>query len=499
MHRVGVRRTDHLLRPEDRRVLAKPYMPGEEIIPGGDSRASALMQRILAIPEDEVVGLLAPIVASFSPRHYDFLEMLDRNFTLVAHHMGIATARLSHTLSEARKRLIGAYYTHEYSIEGAALFNPSIVVGPDQSGLAAGERRLIMSLRAVGEGHISSIEFQTVVVDALSRIRFEPRGTKLVAGTRTAPSVYEKKRFRAKLGELHAGNQIAWSVLERLPDRFTLVQLEGSLSGLLEEGGESQHAVHFETAKIIRLLAASNYVTTFPKNSALAERVLFPASPHETRGMEDARFVRFVEKDGKTTYYATYTAYDGFNILPQLIETTDFRSFSISTLNGTAAQNKGMALFPRRIHGKYVMLSRKDRENLHLSTSDDVHFWHDVVDLDRPQCPWELVQIGNCGSPIETEAGWLVITHGVGAMRRYALGAILLDIDEPTRVIGRLSYPLLEPNEEEREGYVPNVVYSCGQVANGKDLILPYGISDGAIGMAFVSIPDLLDALRSNS
>ena len=186
--------------------------------------------------------------------------------------------------------------------------------------------------------------------------------------------------------------------------------------------------------------------------------------------MEDARFVRFTDDDGDATYYATYTAFDGFEIIPQLIQTDDFVSFRISTLNGPAAQNKGMALFPRRISGKYVMLSRRDRENLHLATSTDVQHWADVTELHRPSRPWELLQIGNCGSPLETDAGWLVITHGVGPMRRYVLGALLLDLDDPRRVVGQLREPLLGPDDAEREGYVPNVVYSCGSMLNGHDL-----------------------------
>jgi predicted GH43/DUF377 family glycosyl hydrolase len=214
--------------------------------------------------------------------------------------------------------------------------------------------------------------------------------------------------------------------------------------------------------------------------------------------MEDARFVQFTDDNGAKIYYATYTAYDGFEILPQLIETRDFIRFKISTLNGTAAQNKGMALFPRRINGKFVMLSRKDRENLHLATSDDVHHWEDAVELFRPQEPWELLQIGNCGSPIETEAGWLVLTHGVGPMRRYAIGAMLLNLTDPSQVIGHLPMPLLEPDELEREGYVPNVVYTCGAIIHGQELVMPYGYSDAGIRIARIAMSDLLRELTLN-
>ena len=307
---------------------------------------------------------------------------------------------------------------------------------------------------------------------------------------------FKKTRFATKLLELGAMNDLSSSVMNRLGMQFTLEELEASLSGLEAHGPPP--VVWFETVKIIRMLASSNYVTTFPADSQLAERVIFPAGPNESRGMEDARFVRFTADDGRVTYYATYTAYDGFSILPQLIETDDFVRFTISTLNGVAAQNKGMGLFPRPIDGKCVMLSRKDRENLHLATSTDVHHWNDVVELYRPQHAWELLQIGNCGSPIETEAGWLVLTHGVGPMRRYAIGALLLDLADPRHVIGHLPEPFIEPDEDEREGYVPNVVYTCGAIVHGKQLVVPYGFSDAGVAVAHVALSDLLEALSAS-
>jgi predicted GH43/DUF377 family glycosyl hydrolase len=493
MTRVEVRRTEHRLEPDVRRVIAKPYLFGEEIAGGWPSRSALLMERVLGIPESQVRGLVEGIVADFSSRHGGFEALLERHFDQVSHHLGPNAG----PVSRERRLLIGAYFTHEYSIEASALFNPSIVLAPDQSRLAAGAKRVIMSLRAVGEGHISSIEFRSGVIDAAGALTFDPLGPHLVGGDRTDPATYDKHLFGLKLGELGAQNELTSMVLDRLSDAFSLAELEQSLA-LLEADGPP-HAISFETTKIIRLLAASNYVTRFPADSALSERVLFPAGPHESHGMEDARFVRFVEAGGASRYYATYTAFDGFEILPQLIETEDFVSFRISTLNGSAAQNKGMALFPRRIGGKYVMLSRKDRENLYLATSDNVRFWNHATELDRPRAPWELVQIGNCGSPLETEAGWLVLTHGVGAMRRYAIGALLLDLEDPLRVIGRLDAPLLEPDASEREGYVPNVVYTCGALVNGDNLVLPYGMSDAAIGVAVIALPELLAALRQGS
>jgi predicted GH43/DUF377 family glycosyl hydrolase len=484
-------RTEHRLRPDAGRVIAKPYLPGEELVPGGDSRTTLLMNRVLAIPEADVPALLATMLERFSARHPAFEALLERHFELVAHHVPPNAGHLS----RQRRLLVGGYYTHEYSIEGAALFNPSLVPAPDQSGLPPGHRRLVMSLRAVGEGHISSIEFRTVQVADSGAVTVAPAGTPLTTGERTSPDRFDRGQFTLKLREHSAASQLAWTVLDRLPPRFTLAELEHSLA-LLEQDGPPLAVTH-ETTKIIRMLAASNYVTTFPAQSELSQRVLFPAGPHESRGMEDARFVRFVDDGGSPTYYATYTAYDGFHILPQLISTQDFLTFTISTLTGAAAQNKGMALFPRKIAGKYVMLSRKDRENLYLATSDDVGVWDDATELDRPCAPWELLQIGNCGSPLETEAGWLVLTHGVGAMRRYAIGALLLDLEDPRRVLGRLATPLLEPDQTEREGYVPNVVYSCGGLLDGQNLLLPYGISDGAVGLAVIPLPPLLAALRA--
>ena len=492
MSRVEVTRSQQRLVPDPRRVIAKPYLPGEELIPGGDSRSGLLMQRVLAIPEAEVAALLDRVISSFGARHRGFLELLEEHHDLVAHHIGRGAR-----ISRERRLLIGAYFSHEYSVEGAALLNPSIVLSPDQSGCGPGQGRFVMSLRAVGEGHISSIEFRSGIIDAAGELTFDPAGAALVSGHRAAPAWYGREQFRAKLVELGADNAITHRVLDRLDERFTRPALEEALAWL-EENGPSQVISH-ETTKMIRMLAASSYVTTFPADSKLGERVIFPAGPHETRGMEDARFVRFTDRDGSTRYYATYTAFDGFEILPQLIETEDFTTFAISTLHGGAAQNKGMALFPRPVGGRYVMLSRKDRENLYLSTSDDVRVWSETRELHRPSAPWELLQIGNCGSPLETDAGWLVLTHGVGPMRTYAIGAILLALEDPGRVIGCLREPLLTADASEREGYVPNVVYSCGGLIHADQLVLPYGFSDCGVGVARCLLPDLLAELRRGS
>lgn len=483
-----VTRTAHRLLPDPGRVIAKPFVD-DAAVPSGESRSALLIDRVLAIPEPEVARIVEGVLTGFSARHHELQAVLGRHFDLVAARMPTGAP-----LTRERRLLLGAYFTCEYSVEGAALFNPSMVPAPDQSGLGPGERRFIMSLRAVGEGHISSIEFRSGVVDAHGAVRIDAPGTKLVTGRRSAPDSYDRKQFSTKLSELGAWNELARSVVGPLGELFSPCELERSLDAL--DAHSPPDAISFETAKIIRVLAASSYVTRFPADSALDERILFPAGPHETHGMEDARFVRFVEDDGEVTYYATYTAYDGFEILPQLIVTRDFLSFTITTLNGVAAQNKGMALFPRRVGGRYLMLSRKDRENLHLATSTDVRFWDDVHELHEPSLPWELRHIGNCGSPIETSAGWLVITHGVGPMRRYCLGALLLDLDDPGRVIAHLPRPLLEPDETEREGYVPNVLYSCGGMLHGDDLVLPYGFADRGVGVVKIRVPELLRELR---
>jgi predicted GH43/DUF377 family glycosyl hydrolase len=426
----------------------------------------------------------------FEDRHEGFDQTLERHFDLIAQHVPAGTK-----LSADRQLLIGAYFTHEYSIEAAALFGPSIVLAPDQRGAPPGSKRFIMSLRAVGEGHMSSIVFRSGSLNAQAELTFDPPSPRVVGGRRTSPATFDKRHFSTKLVEVGGGNELSASVLARLGDAFTLEQLETSIEALETQGPQ---AISFETVKIIRALSSSNYVTTFPSDSELSERVIFPAGPHETRGMEDTRFVRFTDAKGSARYYATYTAYDGFEILPQLIETEDFVRFRISTLNGSAAQNKGMALFPRMIGGRFMMLSRRDRENLHLATSDEVHNWNDVTELYRPQSPWELLQIGNCGSPIETEAGWLVLTHGVGPMRRYAIGALLLDLEDPRRVIGHLSQPLIEPDESEREGYVPNVVYTCGALVHAGQLIIPYGYADAGVAVAQVPLSEVLEELRTS-
>ena len=489
MQQIAMTRTTHRFLPDPRRVIANPHLPGEEIYSAdGKSRVKVVLERILAIPEGEVAGLLSGVLRDFSHRHRDFTQILRNHFELMAHHL-----EPDATLSEEQRLLIGAYFTLEYSIEAAALFNPSMVPAPDQSGLASGQKRFIMSVRAVGEGHISSIGFRTGVIDDRCSLTFDPTSGYAITGRREKP-LYEKDLFGSKLVELGANYEIAMLAMEPLPERFSFGELERNLTSL-DERHVFSPAVALDTAKIIHLLASSNYVAVYPRESPVSERVIFPAGPRESHGMEDARFVRFVHDNGAVLYFATYTAFNGLDVLPQLIETSDFVSFRVATLNGAHARNKGMALFPRMINGKYVMLARSDRENLYLMHSDNVRFWDETRILQAPQRPWELIQIGNCGSPIETEAGWLVLTHGVGPMRRYCIGAMLLDLHDPCCVIAQLPEPLMVPTEDERDGYVPNVLYSCGGMVHRDHLVLPYGFSDAGIRVAQIRMPDLLDLL----
>jgi predicted GH43/DUF377 family glycosyl hydrolase len=400
-------------------------------------------------------------------------------------------------LSDERKLLIGAYFTQEYSIESAALFNPSMVWHPDQSDLPEGSHRFILSLRATGEGHISSITFRTGVIDKENNISLITPTRYVTISENITNPVFEKILFERKLMELDLLTDFAKKVLSSLDETFTITDLEDCIKILLRPF-KNKIVEDVLTAQGILSLALSNYEIQYSPDQRLSERIIFPHSPSQVNGIEDARFVQFFDDDGTSIYYATYTAYDGKIILPQILETTDFLHFKISTLNGPEVKNKGMALFPRKINGYYAMISRQDNENIFLMYSEHLHFWYTKQIILRPTFPWEFIQLGNCGSPIETEAGWLVLSHGVGAMREYSIGAFLLDKDDPSKVIGRLEEPLLTPNENEREGYVPNVVYTCGSVIHGDELIIPYAMSDYASSIAKVSISELLQKLTES-
>ena len=479
---LHAKRIGPTLTPDRSRVLLRPFRPTTDDI------SRRIVARVLALPEEEVARLLNQVLGEFSNRHERVEEIFRKRFEQVNIYLE-PDARPS----SERQVLIGAYFTHEYSPESAALFNPSIVPHPDQSGLPKGALRFVLSLRATGEGHISSITFRTGTVSAHHRITLVPPVPFVTEPERVPDAAYVKGLFAHKLEEAGVQNDFCRRVLDRLHDDFTLKELRQILlaSGLTD----TSDATATRVARGILLLAESNYEVNFAPDSRVSQRVLFPSAPSQSNGIEDARFVRFRNDDDSFSYYATYTAYDGKITLPQLLETPDFVHFKFSTLNGPAVQNKGMALFPRKINGQYAMLSRQDDENILLMFSDNIHFWQTPNVLLSPAEPWEFIKIGNCGSPIETEAGWLVLSHGVGAMRKYCLGAFLLDLNDPSRVIGRLREPLLSPNEAEREGYVPNVVYTCGALLHGRELVIPYAMSDSATSFVTVPLDELLAAL----
>jgi predicted GH43/DUF377 family glycosyl hydrolase len=456
----------------------------------GEERPLRLLARILSLSESETVEMLAHVMAEFKSRHQRLRDYFLNRFEFVRHLLPT-----NQPLSDERKLLIGAYFTHEYSLEAAALFNPSIVPHPDQAGLPAGTLRFILSLRATGEGHISSITFRTGTIDGQGKIQVDTPSRYVTTPDHIPPASYHKGIFWHQLQEMGLVDSISETILKTLHDNFTVDELSQEIQ-YLRRYAQHRNSEFDRTAGRLLNLAKSNYEVVYSPEQPLTERVIFPNAPNESNGIEDARFVRFVEEDGVATYVATYTAYDGRITIPQLLETKDFLRFRICTLNGPEVQNKGMALFPRRISGQYVMLSRQDAENLYLMYSEDLHFWHTKIPLLKPTYSWEFLQIGNCGSPIETEAGWLVISHGVGPMRKYSIGAFLLDLEDPSRVIGRLTHPLLSPDESEREGYVPNVVYSCGSLIHAGLLILPYAMSDSASSFATVPLADLLKKME---
>jgi predicted GH43/DUF377 family glycosyl hydrolase len=476
-------RLDLTMAPDDRRVIIKLFVPGEDA-QLAQSRASSLIERITRLPEDEITRLLDEVLARFAGRHHDILSTFQHHYDLV-HHRVPADIELS----PSARTLIGAYFSHEFAVEAAALCNPSMVPHPDQTGCEPGELRVAMSLRQVGEGHISSIGFATAVLGPDTEIRFDDRNGPLMTGQRTGAR-HLRDLLAAGLAEEEVDNELSATVLNELPERYDDADFEDVLghlpSELLARWSTS------ETLEAIRRIVATDYAVTFPATVPLHQRVLWPAAPAESNGMEDARFVHVVEDDGRSAYHATYTAYDGRHIGGRMLSTRDMRHFEVTALRGPAALNKGMALFPRPVNGKHLALCRSDGETLGLSTRDEQNRWQDAVPLLVPHRGWDLIQVGNCGSPLETEAGWVVLTHGVGPMRRYAIGAMLLDLDNPERVIADLPGGLLEPDEAEREGYVPNVVYSCGGLVHEGRLWLPYGASDVRVGFASICIDELV-------
>src|SRR3989338_6711390 len=456
-----IKDTGIVIAPDGKHVIIRPYIPADQ------SRVSGIVSRVMALGEPAAEKELEKAMLNFSDRHHNFDVTLERYFDVVRSYMPS-----DFLPSKARKLLIGAYFIGERSYESTALFNPSIVAHPDQSGLSRGSLRVIISLRATGEGHISALAFRSGIVDQYGSISID-KDSKFACTAESKPNaLYDKICFIGKLYEMGLENDCSKYIMDMLPDEFTMDELQDKVNTYIT-GHHPIIQTDRLTCEKILWLAQCNYEAVFDPLLSLSERVLFPFSPSEQNGIEDARFVFFRDDKGKGKFYATYTAYDGKVILPQLMETEDFIHFKMITLNGRAAVNKGMALFPRKMNGRYAMISRNDNERLFLMYSDNIHFWHEAVPIMEPLYPWEFVQIGNCGSPIETERGWLLLTHGVGPLRQYSIGAALLDRDDPSRVLGRLSEPLIHWKDNSRCGYVPNVVYSCGAMVHGDTLIIP--------------------------
>ncbi len=480
---VLVKDTGIILSPDRQRVIVRPNVPFSE------SQVERIISRVLSLDESDIEKELNNVMAKFSYRHHNFELLLERQFDSVRRYMPSDVLP-----SKERRLLIGAFFLSEYSFESAALFNPAIVPHPNQSGLTQGSLRFIITLRATGEGHISSLTFCSGCIDANCNISMDESHGFASTAEMEANLLYDKTCFARKLGEMGLFSNFSNSIIDLLSAEFTFDELMEKV-----KLGINNHQPLSQTDRLtsdkIQWLAQCNYEAHFAPSVPLSERVLFPLSPSEQNGIEDARFVLFTDDDGRKKYYATYTAYDGKVILPQLMETEDFEHFKMITLNGSAAVNKDMALFPRRINGRYAMISRQDNENLFLMYSDNIHFWHEAVPLMKPSYPWEFVQIGTCGSPIETEYGWLLLTHGVGPFRQYSISAILLDKENPSQILGRLREPLIHWTETNRAGYVPNVVYTCGALLHKDMLVVPYAMSDQQSTISLISLSSLLEKL----
>jgi len=471
------------------RVVTQLFVPGQEGFEYQESRAGVVVARVMALSDADVASALEDVIARFSGRHRDLMDVFGRHFAEIADRLPSGTE-----ISDERISLLGAVFTSEYAIEAAALCNPSIVAHPDQTSVPAGSLRFVLSVRGIGEGHRSSIGFRTGLVDGGGGVSVDECAPFATVG-KAGPVLLDANAFRVELARFEGGEEAASYVLDELGVRFSGADLERQLAKLQDHLSTRGRAL--ETIAQIRAIAERTYGVEFSSQTEVSERVLLPSMEAEAAGVEDARFVRFVDDDGSVVFYATYTAYSGNHISQQLLTTRDFRNFTSMPLVGRAAANKGLALFPRRIGGLFAALSRADRESNSIAYSDRPFAWRSAEPCQEPLQAWEVLQLGNCGPPIETEAGWLVLTHGVGPMRTYRIGAILLDLDDPTKILGRLAEPLLSPAADEQNGYVPNVVYSCGALIHDDNLVLPYGIGDAAIGFAVVPVPELLRALRS--
>ncbi|MCM0675279.1 glycoside hydrolase family 130 protein [Micromonospora phytophila] len=473
------------LTPDPRRVIVKLFVPGEDAAVVR-TRAQALIDRVAHLDEEETGRLLRDTFGRFGGRHRDLDGTFHHHYDLVRHR--IARAR---DLSFTAQLLLGAYFSHEYAVEAAALCNPSMVAHPDQTGLGTGQLRVAVSLRQIGEGHLSSIGFATAVLGPGHQLTVADRSGPLVVGQRVGVR-HRRDLLAAGLAEENCDNEVTATVLDALPDRYDEATFERVLANLPPD--LLSRSTGLGTLEHLRRTNTGSYATTFPADTALHQRVLWPATPAESNGMEDARFVRFTDDSGPV-YRATYTAYDGRRIASRALASSDLRRFEITPMRGPGVRNKGVALFPRTVGGRHLALCRADGETIGLTCLDGENRWQEPVPLHAPRDSWELIQVGNCGSPIETDDGWLVLTHGVGPMRRYAIGALLLDLHRPERVVAHLPGVLLAPDDAGRDGYVPNVVYSCGGLIHTGELWLPYGASDARVGFATVPVAALIAAM----
>lgn len=485
-----VRRSNHLLRADPTRVFMHLFVAGQEEYGASELRAARVMQRVTALSESEVRLALADVHERFGDRHPDLHYWLD----LHAHRVA---GRLSPSLSmsEDRWRLLGSVFTHEFSVEGASLTNPSMVLHPSQDGLPPGSARFVLSVRCIGEGHRSSIGFRTGTVSADGDLTIDDPRPNLNPGLRI-DTIMKRSVFANLLEQYHGLGEHSMSVLAGLEATFDCNTLETQLIRL-EHDRETFRNTEM-TSYYFRSIAERHYRVDFAPDVHLSERILWPHAAVERHGMEDLRLVRFENGFGPASYIGTYTGYDGRAIAQQMLRTPDFLSFEMHPAAGEGASGKGLALFPRLIGGSFAALSRADHESNSIGFSDELEVWKEVAPVQMPRGGTELIQLGNCGSPIETEAGWLVLTHAVGPMRTYTIGATLLDIDDPTRVLGVLDRPLVSPRDDQRDGYVPNVVYSCGSLLHGSNLVIPLGIADQSIGFAVSPIEPLIERLVAN-
>jgi predicted GH43/DUF377 family glycosyl hydrolase len=468
--------------PDPSRTITRFFAAGEEA-------NRERIERVLTLPAVETQEILAGLKGRYGVRHPDIDEIWMESFERVA---GLVPPRAA--VDDKRRMLIGAYFTMEYAVEAAALFNPSIVPAIDQMGLPPGCTRFLMSLRATGEGHLSSIVFRMGVIDADNRITMEDTAPNLRALKCIPNAEFNTGFLRNALADLGALGPFECAVLEKLGESFSIGELEQVLADLRSTAPSP--AGFEQTQRNMLTFARSNYRIPIPRDVHPSEVVIFPISEKESRGIEDVRLVRFAEDDGARTIYGTYTAYNGMSGFPSLFVSDDLKTIASHTMAGQFVKNKGMALFQRRVNGKYVMSGRLDGVNRYILESDNVLVWNQGRPSESPKYWWEFSIIGNCGSPVETSEGWLMLTHGVGPMRQYAIAATLLDLENPAKVVGRSAEPIIVPAEDERVGYVPNVVYTCGAMLHNDSLIIPYALGDVTTTFAWLQVDELIASLK---